>query len=115
MQSLGALVNSKTDAGLNQPPFDARLDDDDFVAFLDVPGLAEAPTISIGRDRLVVEGLQTVRAGDARARRRSRSRCRPFSREIALPPGVDPDLLQLHYVAGVLRINIPARAMSRPT
>lgn len=75
------------------PPLDARIDGDEFMVWIDVPGLAEPPTVSLGRDRLVVEG---------------RAQRRPFRREIALPPGLDRDKLELDYVAGVLRINIPS-------
>ena len=111
MSSVEPLLHTYERSGLEQPPVDARLDGDELVAFLDVPGLAEPPTIYVRGDRLVVEGLRTVGAGDAPARRRSRSRCRPFVREITLPSTADPDRLQLDYVGGVLRINVPPRAL----
>ena len=114
MQSAEPLLQMYEGSGLEQPPVDARLDGDELVAFVDVPGLAEPPTIYVRGDRLVVEGLRIVDPGDAPARR-SRSRCRPFAREITLPPAADPDQLQLDYVAGVLRINVPPRALPSGT
>lgn len=97
-------------AKLEQPPLDARMDGHDFVAFLQVPGLVEAPTISLGRDRLVVEGLLTGTSDAASGR--SRAVPRGFAREIALPPGLDRDQLQVDYVGGVLRIFIPRHEMA---
>jgi HSP20 family molecular chaperone IbpA len=113
MRSLESMHGTEMHSGSERPPLDARMDGDDFVAFLQVPGLVEPPTIYAGAERLVVEGLQAADASEAPARRRDRSRPRPFAREIALPPGADLDRLQLEYIAGVLRICIPPRAMLR--
>ena len=93
-----------------QPPLDALMDGEEFVAFLQVPGLAEPPIIYAGPDRLVIEGVQDPDAGDRSPARATGPRSRAFAREIALPPGVDPDRLQLDYLAGVLRICIPPRS-----
>ena len=108
--SLEPALGTDTASEPQQPPLDALMDGNEFVAFLQVPGLAEPPILYAGADRLVVEGVQDVDAGDPSPARRSLTRSRRFAREIALPPGVDTDRLQLDYLAGVLRICIPPRS-----
>lgn len=90
------------------PAADVHMRGDEMWVEMDVPGLAaDEIRVRVEGHHLVVEGTNRQRAPreDARPVRLERPRG-PFRRIFALPPRLEPALVEIALEAGVLRVHV---------
>ncbi|HWI22558.1 MAG TPA: Hsp20/alpha crystallin family protein [Baekduia sp.] len=98
------------------PAMDLAEQDDHYVLTADLPGLSE-PDISIEvEDRtLTISGeRKSERESSGGNYHRLERATGSFSRSLVLPDGVDPEQIEAHFDKGVLRIEIPKPAQTKP-
>lgn len=98
------------------PRFDIREDEECFVIQADMPGLKEADIdISLTGNRLCIRGQREEEQREESRSYAMRERSfGSFSRDFTLPQTIDAEHIEARMQDGVLEVQVPKRAESKP-
>jgi HSP20 family protein len=95
------------------PALDVRETDDEYLVFVDLPGVkSDDVTLEVADRVLTISGSRAaVETGEAQLTECSYG---SFTRTLTLPQGVDVDKITAHHVDGVLELHVPKPVEEQP-
>jgi HSP20 family protein len=107
------LIRSRWGTGLQTPPADVFVTDDEVWVEVDLPGVRRTDVqVRLVGDRLVIEGTRTAIVPVRRARPAHRERSPgSFRRALPLPAGFEEAEIEVRMRAGVLRARVRRRVV----
>ncbi len=104
----------ETGTGSWLPPVDVKEEEDEFVLFIDLPGVDEKEVeITVVGDQLTIKGERKAPQEGERFLRQERV-FGPFSRSFLLRVPVEVDKVAATYKNGVLEVHLPKSAAAKP-
>lgn len=96
------------------PPVDVKEEEEEFVLFVDLPGINEKEVeITVVGDQLTIKGERKAPEDREKFLRRERV-FGPFSRSFLLRVPVEVDKVSATYKNGVLEIHLPKSSATKP-
>lgn len=96
------------------PPVDVKEEEEEFVLFVDLPGINEKEVeITVVGDQLTIKGERKALEDREKFLRRERA-FGPFNRSFLLRVPVEVDKVSATYKNGVLEIHLPKSSATKP-
>ena len=104
----------ETTVGSWLPPVDVKEEEEEFVLFVDLPGIDEKEVdITVVGDKLTIKGERKAQEEGEKFLRQERI-FGPFNRSFLLRVPVEVDKVSATYKNGVLEIHLPKSSAARP-
>jgi HSP20 family protein len=108
-------IGRGTAAGGSYPPVNIFQQGDDFIAVLEVPGVAKSDlAIEAKENTIRISGRKAIDYGEGASIHRRERLSGVFDRTIALPIDINPDAVRAEYHDGVLALFIPRAEHEKP-